>query len=69
MLCGFRHPNERDPGLFAQLEDPSRLWRGFAAGAGAGVIPLAFETEVLPRRVELAGSVEIDYTKGREKSC
>ena len=35
----------------------------------AGVIPLAFETEVLPRRVELAGSVEIDYTKGREKSC
>ena len=29
-----------------------------------GVVPLAFECEVLPQRVQLAGPVKIDYGKG-----
>lgn len=35
----------------------------------AGVVPLAFECEVLPQRVQLAGPVKIDYGKGKEESC
>ena len=35
----------------------------------AGVIPLAFETQVQPQRVELAGPVMIDYRKGRKEPC
>ena len=55
MLCRFCDSNERNQGFSPNWKTHPAFGEALLQAKKAGVVPLAFECEVLPQRVQLAG--------------